>query len=115
VSETKHGIATKLCPQCGYKGELLDALYFLMTAAILIPMSPQSLRKFLSRHKDQFPPRYGHYGPRRRRYRLITADELRQIRTTLVAGPKRPGLDDLLRRANCASTENDRGGEDFVS
>jgi hypothetical protein len=115
VAQTKHGVPIKTCPQCGYEGELLDALFFLDTAAMLIPMPILSLRKFLSRHKDQFPPLYGHYGPQRRRHRLLTADEVRQIRTTLVAGPKRSGLDDLLRRANYASQENDRGGKDFAA
>lgn len=115
MSETKHGIATKLCPQCGYKGELLDALFSLADAAMLIPMTVLSLRKFLSRHKDQFPPRYGHYGTQRRRHRLLTADEVRRIRTTLVAGPKRRGLDHLLRRVMVFANETGSEGKEFVA
>jgi hypothetical protein len=98
MSQTDAVIAIKTCPQCGYK-ELIDALFFLESAAMLIPMSILSLRKFLSRHKDQFRPMYGHYGPQRRRHRLLTGEEVKRIREMLIAGPKLGTLNDLLRRA----------------
>jgi hypothetical protein len=71
MTRPTHGIATKICPQCGYKGEPIDALFPLEAAAMVIPMTVLSLRKFLSRHKEEFPPLYGKYGSRRRRYRFI--------------------------------------------
>ncbi len=98
MSQVSHGIAAKICPECGYKGEPIDALFYLEAAAALIPMTVLSLRKFLSRRKDQFSPRYGHYGPQRRRYRLLTGDEVRRIRNKLIEGPKRGTLNDIFRR-----------------
>ena len=115
MSQTTNGIATKICPQCGYKGELIDALFFLDTAAMLIPMSVLSLRKFLSRRKDQFLPVYGHYGAQRRRYRVLTGDEVRRIRATLVKGPHRSSIDDLLRRAPVSPEGNESDDEGLVA
>lgn len=102
-----HGIPIKSCPQCGYR-ELIDALLFLDSAAMLIPMTLASLWKFLFRHKDQFPPRYGHYGPQHRRYRLLTGEEVRRIRATLVRGPRQAGFDALLRRGMVSAEEAGR-------
>ena len=114
MSETKHGVATKICPQCGYEGKPMDALFLLNSAAMLIPMTVLSLRKFLSRHKDQFPPLY-HYGSLRRRHRLLTGDEIRQIRITLAAGPKRRGFDHLWRRIMVFANDKGNEGKEFVA
>lgn len=102
-----NGIAIKTCPQCDYR-ELIDALFYLDSAAMLIPMNLAALRKFLSRHKHMYPPRYGHYGPQRRRYRLLTGDEVRRIRATLVSGPRQAGFDALLRRGMVFAEEQSR-------
>ena len=107
MSETnKTGFPATICPQCGYEGEPFDALYYLHAAAMLIPMSYQSLRKFLSRHRDEFAPLYGHDGPGRRRYRLLTGQEIKRIRAMLVVGPQRGGHDDLWRRILVSTKEN---------
>ncbi len=54
----------------------------------LIPMRYTSLKTYLSKHKDQFPPRYmltyGH-----RRIRMLTATEVKTIRTAVLRGPGR--------------------------
>ena len=84
MSQGGNGIATKICSQCGYEGEPLDALFFLQSAAMLIPMTLGSLRKFLSRRGFEFPSRYGHYGPQRRRYRLLTGGEIKRIRSIVL-------------------------------
>lgn len=98
VDQAKQGLPTTTCPQCGFEGEPIDALYFLDVAAMLVPMTYDSLRKFLSRHRDEFPPRYGKYGTARRRQRLLTGREIMRIREKLVSGPKTERLHDVLRR-----------------
>jgi hypothetical protein len=78
-----------ICANCGKEnGEKLEALFDLDMSSTLIPMRYNSLKTYLSKHRDQFPPRYmltfGH-----RRIRLLTANEVRVIRTTLLRGPGR--------------------------
>lgn len=48
MSQVAHGIGSKICPECGHAGRPLDALFFLESAAMLIPMTLFPLRKLLS-------------------------------------------------------------------
>ena len=61
----------------------IEPLYDLKVAYQLIPMQYDSLRKFLSRHKSQFPARYRRTEGRRR-IRLLLASEIRTIRGMVV-------------------------------
>ena len=61
----------------------VEPLYDLQIAYQLIPMQYDSLRKFLSRHKSQFPARYRRTEGRRR-IRLLLASEIRTIRGMVV-------------------------------
>ena len=60
-----------------------EVLYDLKCAYRLIPIQYEALRKFLSRHKSQFPARY-----RRSkgggRIRLLYASEIRRIRAMVI-------------------------------
>lgn len=88
----KMTVASKLqatvCGQCGTEGETIQPLFDLDMASTLIPMRYTSLKTYLSKHKDQFPPRYmltyGH-----RRIRMLSAREIKIIRMGLLRGPGR--------------------------
>lgn len=77
-----------VCGKCGAEGDKIQPLFDLDMASSLIPMRYTSLKTYLSKHKDQFPPRYiltyGH-----RRVRMLTATELRAIRGAVLRGPGR--------------------------
>jgi len=87
------------CPNCGASlpGLTLpvDPLFDLQLAAMMIPMKYTSLKKFLSRQKALFPPRYRLAGDRRRR-RLLSASEIKTIRSMVIRGPDRPTFDEIL-------------------
>ena len=67
----------------------VEPLYDLYVAYRLIPMQYDSLRKLLSRNKSRFPARY-----RRttggRRIRLLSATEIKQIRSMVIIPGKVP-------------------------
>jgi len=67
----------------------VEPLYDLHVAYRLIPMQYDSLRKLLSRHKSRFPARY-----RRttggRRIRLLSATEIKLIRSMVIIPGKVP-------------------------
>ena len=58
----------------------VEPLFNLDVAAVLIPMTYDALRSFLSRHKNEFPARYRRQGSGHRRVRLLLASEIRTIR-----------------------------------
>lgn len=78
----------EICGKCGTEGEAIQPLFDLDMASSLIPMRYTSLKTYLSKHKDRFPPRYmltyGH-----RRVRMLTATEVRAIRGAVLRGPGR--------------------------
>jgi hypothetical protein len=85
------------CPHCGYQWEPIEPLFDMSVAALFIPMTYDALKRFLSRHKDQFPARYRLSGREHRRVRLISAQEIREIRAKVLRGPGRPTLDLVMR------------------
>lgn len=80
------GKVTK-CPRCGHIDEMLEVLFPLRVAAMVVPMSYDALRKFLSRHSEEFPPLFGRSGEHHQRVRLLTGQELRDIRQRVLKGP----------------------------
>ncbi len=75
-------INSTICPTC----KIPEPLFDLETARMLIPMvSVNALRVFLSKHKEEFPPRYrrstAYY---RSMKRLLTASEIERIRSYYV-------------------------------
>ncbi len=59
----------------------LDYPLTIANAAILIPMTKAAMFKYLSRHKDRFPPRYRRaFAGKGQRKRILYASEVRQIR-----------------------------------
>ncbi len=60
-----------------------EPLYDLKCAYRLVPIQYEALRKFLSRHKRQFPAIYRR-GAGGRRIRLLSASEIRQIRKMVI-------------------------------
>ena len=100
------------CPKCGVSlGGLaiaLDPLFDLQVAAMMIPMRYPSLKKFLCRHKVQFPARYRLDGNRRRR-RLLSASEIKTIRSLVIRGPGRPTFHELLVQFNTATKFREGG------
>ena len=78
----------EVCGSCGVEGEIIQPLFDLDMASTLIPMRYASLKTYLSKHKEQFPPRYmltyGH-----RRIRMLTASEVKTIRKAILSGPGR--------------------------
>ena len=75
-----------ICGKCGAEGDTIQPLFDLDMASSLIPMRYGSLKTYLSKHKERFPPRYmltyGH-----RRIRMLTATEVRMIRAAVLRGP----------------------------
>ena len=70
------------------EGDGIQPLFDLDMASTLIPMRYGSLKTYLSKHKEQYPPRYmltyGH-----RRIRMLTATEVKAIRVAVLRGPGR--------------------------
>lgn len=97
------------CPECGAdRSNIVDPLFDLKLAAMLIPMRYTSLKKFLCRHKAAFPPRYRLAGDRRRR-RLLSASEIKTIRSKVIRGPGRPTFDEVLWQFETAIKFRERG------
>jgi len=67
-------------------------LYDLKLAAQLIPCTHAALQKHISVHKADYPAVYRREGTGRR-VRLLTADEIRLIRSRMLKGP---GLERVL-------------------
>ena len=70
--------------QSGHFGVPLH--HSLAVAAVLVPMAYSSLRKWLSRHREDFPARYRRIAGNRRQ-RLLTGNEIRRIRQTVIRSP----------------------------
>ena len=73
-----------VCPNCGWEHVPLpvEPFYDLAIVATLLRISKSALSRYINRRKDEFPARYrktGH-GPRSRRYRVLTGEEIRRIR-----------------------------------
>jgi hypothetical protein len=81
----------EVCGSCGVEGEIIQPLFDLDMASTLIPMRYASLKTYLSKHRDWFPPRYmltyGH-----RRICMLTASEIKMIRASILRGPGRLSL-----------------------
>lgn len=78
-----HGHA--ICPHCLNALPYVlpvEPLYDLPLAAQLIPMSANGLRKYLSRHRDEFGKRY-RKDRQQRLHRMLTASEIKRIRQAL--------------------------------
>ena len=75
------------CPRCASPIELLlpvEPLYLLKTAALLVPTSEGALQRWIARHKELLsPPHYRLW--KRRRYRYLTASDIRTMRAHLVS------------------------------
>jgi hypothetical protein len=87
-----HYSIAPICGKCGKEdGERIEPLFDLDMSSSLIPMRYNSLKTYLSKHKEQFPPRYmltyGH-----RRIRMLTATEVKSIRAAVLRGPGRFSL-----------------------
>lgn len=65
----------------------LMPLYDLPTSAALIPMTVNALRTWLCNHKEMIPPPVYRRDHRARKYRLLSAHDLRVIRTYTLRGP----------------------------
>jgi len=83
----------KACPSCGYETKPFDfsalpvePLYDLQVAATLIPMRTETLRKWLSRNAKYFAPRYRLQGRMHRKIRLLSAVEIKFIRSKALRG-----------------------------
>lgn len=73
-----------LCPHCMHRLTYIlpvEPLYDLVLAAAIIPMSHDALRRYLSKHRDDFPRRY-RQDQQKRLHRQLTASEIRQIRVS---------------------------------
>ena len=75
-----------VCDQADHYPLPVEPLYSLAVAAVLVPMAYSSLRKWLSRHREDFPARYRRI-PGNRRQRLLTGNEIRRIRQTVIRSP----------------------------
>jgi hypothetical protein len=62
----------------------VEPLYDLRIAAYMIPMRYEAVRKWLYRNKALFPPRYRLHGHSHRRIRLLSASEIRTIRSMAI-------------------------------
>jgi hypothetical protein len=63
----------------------IEPLYELREAERLIPMPYDLLLHYLSRYRDRYPKRYK-LDRRRKRRRLLTATEIRRIRSEILRG-----------------------------
>ncbi len=66
------------CPHCGFSEPMLD----LDAAAVLIPVKVNTLRSYLARNKEAYPPHYRWEGKgtRKWRRRLLFASEIKRLR-----------------------------------
>lgn len=81
MSQKVHNQA--VCPHCMKRIQYLlpfEPLYTLPTAAALLYMTEEALRKHLSNHREDYPRRYKIRNDHRR-IRLLTAGELIRIKT----------------------------------
>ncbi|MEE9487720.1 MAG: hypothetical protein V3W00_03305 [Candidatus Brocadiales bacterium] len=78
-----------VCPTC----KIPEPLFDLKTARMLIPVvSVDALKKFLSKHKDEFSPRYTRSSSRYKGMRrLLTGSEIQRIRSYYVYEGPYPG------------------------
>jgi hypothetical protein len=81
------------CHECGAQSAApsleasgIDPLFDLRLAAYLIPMRVDTLKKWLTRHKELFPPLYRLQGRMHRRIRLLSGREIRLIRSMALRG-----------------------------
>jgi hypothetical protein len=81
--------AVSYCPGCGKAFEIelpVEPLWEMETAALLLPMKRSSLKRWLSRHRDDpglSPAQYmGSWGRRRR---MLTSADIRYIRSKTVS------------------------------
>lgn len=111
----------KACPSCGYRTKPYDfsalpvePLYDLQVAATLLPMRVDSLRKWLSRNARYFSPRYRLQGRMHRKIRLLSATEIKFIRSKALRGDwmARPETAD---RYASALTELPEGAEPYCA
>lgn len=63
----------------------VEPLYDLKFAAQLIPCTPKGLTTLLNRNKPLYPPRYRRDSTGRR-IRLLTPQEIKQVRRSMVRG-----------------------------
>lgn len=101
------------CPYCGKKRLKtpipFELLFDLQVAAALIPMRYTTLKKFLHRHKAQFPAIYRKAGDTRRR-RLLTGSDIIAIRKAVLRGPGRPRMAEIVAQAAAAEAFRQGGG-----
>ena len=81
------------CPGCGRAFEVplpVEPLYTLATTALLVPMRVATLKSWLSKHRDDpglGPAQYmGSWG---RRYRMLTGQDIKYIRSIVVSNQRR--------------------------
>lgn len=85
--DTNHNYGLAICPNCLCRIEKVlpvEPLYTLQETAYLIPMNYGALRTWLTRHKDAFPNRRYQQGRNKCLRRLLTASEVRYIRSHLL-------------------------------
>ena len=77
------------CPRCGKAFEIalpVEPLWSPASAALLVPMKPATLKRWLSKHREDpglGPAQYmGSWG---RRYRMLTASDVKYIRSKVVS------------------------------
>ncbi len=83
-----------ICPNClaPVKFPLpVEPLYRMDVAAMLIPVKLRTLQTYLQKHKEEYPPRYALMAAEGRkrptRHRMLSASEIRRLRSHLI----RPG------------------------
>ena len=89
------------CPGCGHAFEIelpVEPLWSLASAALLVPMRPATLKRWLSKHRNDpglGPAQYtGSWG---RRYRMLTASDVKYIRSKVVSPQWRRRFSDQER------------------
>lgn len=78
-----------VCVRCGHQGEPLEPYFDLMLAAELIPMTYGSLKGYLCKNRQDFPARY-RLQRGNRKVRLLSASEIKRIRSRILRGPGKP-------------------------
>jgi hypothetical protein len=90
------------CEHCGHEVNQplpVEPLYSLEIAALLAPATVAAIKRWLRRHRDQVSsPQYRYLGRRRRR--LVTASDIRTMRSAYVSPVRWPEK----RRRSEAST-----------
>lgn len=81
------------CQECGASRPLpsfethgISPLFDMRLAAYLIPMRYDTLKKWLHRHRETFPPLYRLQGRMHRRIRLLSGNEIKLIRALALRG-----------------------------